>query len=125
MTTTTTTTDNLDNLANIPHPAGAVRVYEWYNNDQPVGAVVNHVNAETARYFVGTARLIGRPDTDDIRVAIDGTQYADGQVERNILVGELHPDWPLTPALARDLIAVLAAVADEVEQMKRSRPDHS
>jgi len=32
MTTTTTSTDD---LANIPHPPGATRVHEWFNDDQP------------------------------------------------------------------------------------------
>ena len=41
MTTTTTT----DHLANVPYPAGAVRVHEWENSDQPPAAAVNRVHA--------------------------------------------------------------------------------
>ena len=39
MTQTTTATD----LANVPHPAGATDVAEWYDD---------------ARYFTGTQRLV-------------------------------------------------------------------
>ena len=47
MTTTPTTNDQ---LANIPHPADAIRVYEWENMDQPLGAAVDHVYEETRRF---------------------------------------------------------------------------
>ena len=33
--TTTSTSTSTDDLANIPHPPGATRVYEWFNDDQP------------------------------------------------------------------------------------------
>ena len=57
------------------------------------------------------------PYNDDIKVWIDGFQYADGRTERNILVEQLHPDGPLTPSMTRELIAVLTAAADEVDEM--------
>jgi hypothetical protein len=117
------TTITTKSLANVPHPAGAVRVYEWENPDQPIGAAVNRIHDQTSRYFVSATQVVGRSDADDITVEIDGTQYADGRVERHIVVSQLHADWPLTPGLARELIAVLTAVADEVDQMNgQGRP---
>ena len=114
MTTTTTSTDD---LANIPHPPGATRVHEWFNDDQPPGAVVNHVNAETRRYFLGTSRRVSCPDVPNITVSIDGYQHADGHAVRYILVDNVHTDSPLPPDLARSLIAAWTAAADEVDQM--------
>jgi hypothetical protein len=70
------------------------------------------------RYFVGSSWVVNRDDkSEDITVSIDGTQYADGRVERCILVDQLHPDWPLNAGLARELISVLTAAVDEVDQM--------
>ena len=92
MTTTTTSTDD---LANIPHPPGATHVHEWFNDDQPPGAVVNHVNAETRRYFLGTSRRVSCPDVPNITVSIDGYQHADGHAVRYIVVDTVHTDNPL------------------------------
>ena len=91
MTTTITTED----LANVPHPAGAVQVHEWFNDDQPVGAVVDHVYEGTRRWFVGISRLVSCPDVPDIKVWIDGFQYADGHADRYIMVDNVHTDHPL------------------------------
>jgi hypothetical protein len=113
MTTTITTED----LANVPHPAGAVQVHEWFNDDQPVGAVVDHVYEGTRRWFVGISRLVSCPDVPDIKVWIDGFQYADGHADRYIMVDNVHTDHPLPPGVLRDLIAALTAVADEVDLM--------
>ena len=91
MTTTTTTTTD---LANVPHPAGAVRVADWY--DMEFG--IDHVR----RYFSGSSRV----------VQIDGAQGPDGDVTRMIMVVdgnmealELKPlERPdANPLLARDV----------------------
>jgi hypothetical protein len=81
---TMTTTTRTDDLANVPHPVGAVEVHEWYNPDQPIGAVPTQIRPDTARYFRGTIRSVSRPDSADIGVYIDGTQYADGRVDRSV-----------------------------------------
>ena len=81
------------------------------------GAVVNHVNAETRRYFLGTSRRVSCPDVPNITVSIDGYQHADGHAVRYILVDNVHTDSPLPPDLARSLIAAWTAAADEVDQM--------
>ena len=81
------------------------------------GAVVNHVNAETRRYFLGTSRRVSCPDVPNITVSIDGYQHADGHAVRYIVVDTVHTDNPLPPDLARSLIAAWTAAADEVDKM--------
>jgi hypothetical protein len=60
----TTTTD----LANVPHPAGATHVADWYDVDGP----------DAARYFTGSEWVVAEPNTKhpDLLVQIDGTQSA-------------------------------------------------
>jgi hypothetical protein len=101
MTTTTET------LANVPLPAGAVRVDDWYDTG----------TAEPGRYFVGSSWVVERNNhhnrDTDIMILVDGTQYCDGRVERIISVD----DDDLTISQARELAAALVAAADEAEQM--------
>jgi len=59
----TTTTITPGDLANIPHPAGAVEVYEWENLS---GTELARVTADTVRWFAGTERFVRRSDTHDI-----------------------------------------------------------
>ena len=107
-----------DQLANVPHPAGATKVDDWFNPDAPVGTIVSYVGPDTARYFTGTSRVVDRDDNDeDIDVSIEGEQYVDGRVQRHIVVHHLHGDEPITPGQARQLAAALTAAADECEQM--------
>ena len=73
------TTTQADNLANVPHPAGAVRVCEW--DDVRFGIEY------ARRYFVGTKRVIDRDGLDrDISVEIYGTQGTAGDVTRRVIV---------------------------------------
>ena len=104
-------TINTDNPANVPLPAGCVRVYDW---DPP--EVTGYPTA--SRYFVGTSRVVEvEQHEEDITVTVDGMQWSDGRVERSILVDQTHPDDPLTPQQARELAAALVGAADEFEQM--------
>jgi hypothetical protein len=98
---TTTPTD----LANVPHPAGATHVGEW----DPFATT-----ATTSRYFTGSSWVVNRPDRDsDTLVLVDGTQHADGRIDRLVSLD----DDDLTSELARQLGEALIAAADEVEQM--------
>lgn len=79
----------------VPLPAGAVKVFEWEHPDitglpQPV------------RYFDGTLRVvtIEQPTTQDVEVQVQGTQWADGAVEREIVVHQMHRDGAITIAQA-------------------------
>jgi len=65
------------------------------------------------RCFDGTSWVVKRDDKDrDTVVLIDGTQWADGRIERSISV-----DDDLTVEQARQLAAALTAAADEADQM--------
>ena len=106
-----------DQLANVPHPAGATKVDDWFNPDALIGTIVSYVGPDTARYFTGTSWVVDRDGNDeDIDVSIVGDQYVDGRVQRHIVI-QLHSDEPITPGQARQLAAALTAAADECEQM--------
>jgi hypothetical protein len=105
-----------EDLETVPFPAGAIKVHEWFNDDQPTGAVVDHVNEGTRRWFVGS------PDVPDIKVWIDGWQYADGHAERYVLVNNVHIDNSLPPGVAFAFIATLTLAADEIDEMASRDP---
>ena len=77
------TTRTTDGFANLPLPAGAVRVY-----DDDGGY----------RVFDGTTRTIQRNGRyqEDVMVRLQGVQHSDGRVERQIAVSPLTQDQPLT-----------------------------
>jgi len=78
-----------------PAPAGC-HPCAWVVQRRPApGAVVNHVNAETRRCFLGTSRRVSCPDVPNITVSIDGYQHADGHAVRYIVVDTVHTDNPL------------------------------
>jgi hypothetical protein len=103
----TTTTD----LANVPHPAGATHVADWY--DRQFG--IDHVS----RYFSDSSRVVERDGQDrDAIVQIDRTQGADGDVTRRIMVFDGNTEArELSGNHARQLGSALIAAADEVDQM--------
>jgi hypothetical protein len=105
MTTTTATTTD---LANVPHPAGATAVFEWYDTQPgPYSA---------QRYFRGGSWVVERDNRDtDMCVQVDGVQNADGRVERFVVLD----DDNLNPVQARQLGAALLAAADEVDRATR------
>jgi hypothetical protein len=86
---------------NLPVPAGAAHVYDWDKGG--------------TRYFTGTSRrVVERGDRGrDTIVAIDGTQFSDGQIERVISVDGEN----LTVEQARRFAAALTAAADEMDEM--------
>lgn len=97
----------------LPIPAGAHRVAPWYHADTPVGSE-SHCGPGSLRYFTGREWRVSRGDPEDtVHVQLDGNQYADGRVERFVL---LDGD-PLTPQQAHELSVVLRAAADEAVLM--------
>jgi hypothetical protein len=88
-----------------PIPAGATRVYDWYDLD-----------TEPARYFAGPRRVIARHKRNHTLVLVDGTQWADGRIERIISLD----DDNLTVDQARQLAAALLEAADEVDRWASS-----
>ncbi|MDT5066734.1 MAG: hypothetical protein QOK02_2889 [Mycobacterium sp.] len=102
MTQTATATD----LANVPHPAGATRVYEW-EAPQATGY------PQASRYFVGSTSAIEVGDAHHkfIGVRIDGTQYADGRIERVISIDDVN----LTLEHASRVGAALLTAVEEIE----------
>jgi hypothetical protein len=72
---------------------------------------------DARRYFHGSARVVERDDNDVI-VQIDGTQGADGDVTRRIMIYDGNTEAvELSGEHARQLARALIAAADEVEQM--------
>jgi hypothetical protein len=96
-----------DQLANVPLPAGAVKVYDWDDIEFN----------DPHRYFTGTRRVVERDTDEDISVLVDGTQRPDGRIVRVITVvdGDREIIPSITPGLARQIGAALIAAADEVE----------
>lgn len=88
-------------------PAGATKVF-------PCG---ERTDGRWSREFTGTSRQVG-----GVCVYIDGTQFADGTIERElaVCVDDL-PDGAggvLDAAQARALAAALIEAADELEQLQ-------
>lgn len=92
---------------NIPIPVGATKVYKW--------------ESDGARYFVGRKWVISGAGSkwhpQDLEVGIDGTQYCDGNVERRLTAGYLHPDQSITSEQAREFGRALIAAADEYDAL--------
>jgi len=102
-----------DNLAaalyaDVPKPAGALKVHRWCGDDRG-----------ESRGFSGSTRVVETPqhDGDRIEVNVDGVQYPDGSVKRDIFIDRTHSDNPLTTEQALKLAAALIAAVDEVEQI--------
>lgn len=101
------------NATKVPLPAGAVSVEPWYHPDKPIDAPPSNGEPGSVRYFTGSEWTVERDDPQTaLQVQLDGNQYADGRVERFIV---LDGD-PLTPAQARHLADVLVAAADEIDR---------
>ncbi len=95
-------------IPDAPIPAGAIDVADWYD-----------LHAEPARYFTGKLRVIPRDNRDhDTLVLVDGTQWANGRIERLISVD----DDNLTVGQARQLAAALLEAADEVDRPTGTAP---
>jgi hypothetical protein len=102
----TNAADNLNDVlfTEIARPAGAVSALPW--------------DPDGWRCFDGSSWCIERNARGaDIQVKIVGVQYANGRVERRIAVHELHHDEPITPHVAQQLGAVIAAANDEIDRL--------
>jgi hypothetical protein len=73
------------------------------------------------RYFEGQRRVISQDRnanfrTPAVEVNMAGTHQPDGTIdEYYVVVHQLHADYPITAAQARQLARVLIAVAEEVD----------
>lgn len=94
----------------VPLPAGAVRVCEWEHPD-----LTGYT--KPSRYFDGMVRQAERLCGSDIEVQIEGTQFADGSVERLVRVVKVGGDDALTADQARNLSTALAAPVDELDRL--------
>jgi hypothetical protein len=94
--------------ADVPAPAGATHVDDWNDAEDESGAF---------RYFRGARRFIqGLQDgVNDAEVAINGTQSADGRVER--FIGIYADDSALTSAQAREVGRALIAAANDLDRL--------
>lgn len=99
-----------DPYPDVPIPAGADEVYNWADVGTP----------HAYRCFTASRRVIdfdlgenfSRPWTADIEVRVEGVQYPDGRVRREVVVDQLHADAPITVGQARQLAAALLDVTD-------------
>ncbi|EID15714.1 hypothetical protein MXEN_05843 [Mycobacterium xenopi RIVM700367] len=98
-----------------PEPAGAVSVeQQWQLDNAAPGA-----SPRPFRCFDGRSWLVELPGTHrDITVRITGIQYADGVVQRAVVVDRLDGYDDLLPvAKAQELARVLMAAVDEAQRM--------
>ncbi|WP_099024823.1 hypothetical protein [Mycolicibacterium palauense] len=93
-------TDQLD--ASAPPPADAVTAGAWEDDDR----------GGWMRMFEGALRPVG----ECIVVAVHGTQWSDGRVEREIVVEAR--DESLSPSVARSVAEALLQAADQVEGLR-------
>ena len=82
------TTPTAPHPAAVALPAGAVYVDDWYHPDQLVGDPPSNGEPGSLRYFTGSEWTVERPEpyNADISVQLDGNQYADGPIERFIVL---------------------------------------
>jgi hypothetical protein len=117
------TSEDDKQLANVPLPAGAVRVGGW-----------EHPNStglpQSVRYFDGTARDVtgdqrlplGDGRTKTVTVRIKGCQWGDGTVERDITVHELHWEDGMSIAVAAELADSICGAVNEAISMAKLDP---
>jgi hypothetical protein len=96
-------------IGDVAPPPDAVRVYEWADADTP--DPFRLFEASRRVVVVGTLRY-----DSEVEVATEGTQHADGAVEREIKVHQLHGDDVLTAQQARELAVALVEAADELDR---------
>lgn len=94
MTTTT------EHFADVPTPAGVTTISEWDDTH----------TSTPSRFWSGTRRLIG-----DAEIVLDGTQWADGRVERCLTVYGVNTDQNMPTDTARKIAAALMAAANELD----------
>jgi hypothetical protein len=87
-------------FSHVPAPAGVRQVFDWGNDG----------TGRWSRRFDGSKR-----GTSRVHVDIEGSQYADGTIERAIVVDA--DGVSLTAAAARDIADSLNAAADELDEL--------
>jgi hypothetical protein len=101
----------LNPTPDLPTPHG-VTVREWEDANTP----------HAFRYFEGTHWFIERTDRwshEPIEVYMAGLQRPDGSIEPQIVVHEMHADYPITSiATARELVRCLTAAIGEWESLR-------
>jgi hypothetical protein len=129
----TTLQPTINPYPDVPVPAGE---HEWIDDWQP------DVDDGDYRAFMGSQRVVPavpvatlpshmhvpgslkRPWSEDIVVQVNGMQRSDGRVEREIQVGPLHHDDPITLDQAIELRSALdyvirAALTAQAEEAAR------
>lgn len=95
----------------VPLPAGAVHVYSW-ELPEDSGLPV------PLRGFDGTTRTVELANRDhDVEVRVEGTQWADGRVQREIRVSGIDPDEPLSLEQIRHLVRTFVAAENEAVEL--------
>jgi hypothetical protein len=109
--TTTVPTENPH--PNIPFPPGAVKVDDWCDSTDTA-----------SRYFEGRNREVQWPSKSRccpnkaIEVFVSGIQHADGRIDPEIVVHQLHSDYPIRDAgAARQLARAIMATADDFDRL--------
>jgi hypothetical protein len=107
----------------LPVPAGADEVSEWADAGRP----------DASRQFIASRRVIdfdlgenfSRPWTADIEVRVEGIQYVDGRIRREIVIDT--SDGPITLEHSEQLAAALieaaraATAANQLDGLVASR----
>lgn len=106
-----------EDVADVPEPAGAVEIdIDW-------GVVAE--GSPPCRHFIGRSwvvqdRMANGRVVDRVVVRISGWQWADGSVERDVVVAPRRAEWPLSVPQTRELARMLMAAADECERLNSS-----
>lgn len=110
----------------LPHPADAVTVGEWENTDGSWGTPALPFRTFTGHSWVIPAAhdvsLGWGIDEADIRVQIEGIQFANSSVKRWVAVQTRSPyqnEISLTPASARLLSEALVAAHAEIRRVSQ------
>jgi hypothetical protein len=72
----------------------------------------------TGRRWVLQHRMGNGRVVDDVTVAISGWQWADGSIERKIVVQPRVGHWPLSVPQTRELARLLTAACDEIQRLE-------
>lgn len=97
---------NTIHTPNLPVPAGATAVEEWY--------APTEFPEDFTRSLTWFERRLGK-----VGVSIEGAQFGDGHVDRYISVWQAE-NKELTPSEARELAAAVLEAADELERLENA-----
>jgi hypothetical protein len=98
---------------NVPTPPGAVAVNDWCDSTYTA-----------TRYFEGPNREVEWPPSSGyrpgkaIQVFVAGIQHADGRIDPELVVHQLHSDYPIKDSgAARQLARAIIAAADDFDRL--------